>query len=1358
MTLPTYLPQDRLRVLARGETLPDRTTGSVLFADISGFTPLTEALRESLGPRRGAEELNKHLDAVYAALIVEVEKYGGSVLGFAGDAITCWFDENPEIGRLEIGDSAPPSLISNRFSQRAVACAFALQTAMRAFAAIALPNGGMAALTLKVAIATGPARRFVVGDPDIHYIDALAGATVTRTAVAEHLTHKGEVLLDEATVNALGDSVTVIEWRAEGNERFAVAKQLLVTGDGLLEAPLTNTPLTNHSLLRPFILPHVYDRETSGQGSFLTEFRPCAVLFVRFTGIDYEATDAQAQLDEFIRQLQTITARYEGAVLQLTIGDKGSYIYVNFGALSAHEDDARRAVKTALELKRTSNLQLQMGLTQGVMRVGAYGGATRKTYGALGDEVNLAARLMSTAAVGEILLGGQIQKTTANDFVSEPRPPLPMKGKAEPLPVFAVTGERQHRAVRLQEPTYALPMVGRAKELQIIYDKLDLTVQGQSQVIGLIADAGLGKSRLVAEVIRAARKKGFTGYGGACQSDAVNTPYQAWKAIWQAFFGIDPQLPLKKQIRLLESEIEDKAPERVQALPLLGIVLDLEIPDNDFTQTLEPQYRQSGLRVLLEACLRAAARDEPLLIVIEDLHWIDALSHDLLEELARALSNSRLCFVLAYRPPQLARLEAPRLEALPQFTRIELHELNQAEAEQAIRAKLAQLYPARSGALPIGLADKLMARSQGNPFYLEELLNYVRDRGLDPANLNQIELPDSLHTLILSRIDQLSEREKTTLRVASIVGRLFRAEWLMGYYPELGDFSKVKTDLEQLAKMDITPLDTPEPELAYLFKHIVTHEVTYESLPFATRAQLHEQLAIYLESIAAPVDMIAQHYGRSNNQAKQREYWQKAGDAAHAAFANETVLDYSERLRPLLSEPRELGELHLRCAQAYERLGRLVESREQVTLALNFLGQSLPTTGWQAWSRLLGQVMRQAWHRLWLARRPVSAASGQAIPEISADILALDRAYHLLSVLNVLAGQASVVDVYYTLRIVNLYESVSSKSPRLAYPYAKMGYAAGAIPIHPLARHYFRLARGIAEGLDNLSELAWVAFQGAQYNMGIGNWVEFERACRQAQEIFDRLDDRRGWAFTISNLGTSAFLQGQFARCVDLGTDLYKAGLASQHIEHQVWGLAHQARCYLRQRQASQTVALLAQFFPHLSAIPNSRLTELDYYGLSAIIHLQQGQWAQAQQFAATCEQSLAQMSIPTSLSFETYTQVAEVYLAVWENNKSQASHLDPQLRIKAKQACHALHRFARIYPIAKSRAWLWQGLYDWLDGKPGRARQAWQKSLLAAQKLAMPYDEALACHEIGRHATGAERETNLARAGEIFERLGVRK
>ena len=910
MSLDAYLPEDRLRALMHNAPLPDRTSGSALFADISGFTSLTESLLKALGSRRGAEELTKQLNTLYSALIAEVEKYGGSVIGFAGDAITCWFD----------GTASVPMTIST---------ALGMQAAMQSFLRLAL----------KISIATGSARRFVVGDPSIQLLDVLAGATVARTAVGEHLANKGDVLIDEATAKALGNNLNISAWHTdkETNERFAVVSEY--SGD-VVESQTKSVPTLNQEALKNWMHHSVYEREMFGQSSFLTEFRPCVAMFISFAGIDFDSNEAESQLDAFVRQVQNIAEQYSGTLMDITIGDKGSYAYINFGALTTHEDNARRAVKTALELKSGSSLSLQIGITQGMMWVGAYGGPTRRTFGAIGDEVNVSARLMTAATVGEVLLSGHVHKAVATQFIFEPRPPLVMKGKAEPLPVFALTGERQERAIRLQEPTYTLPMVGRKSELRVIEEKLDLALRHQSQIIGVVADAGLGKSRLVAEIIRSARKKGFVGYGGACQSDGIHTPYLVWKAVWSAFFFINPELPFRKQIRLLEDEIKDRVPQRTEALPLLGTLLGLNIPDNEFTQTLEPKSRQSALHILLEDCLKAAAKDEPLLIVIEDFHWIDALSYELLEELAKGLWRFPVCFVLAYRPPQLDHLQASRLEDLPQFTRIELSELSTVEAEQAIHAKLAQLYPGRSSSVPPALVEKLMRRAQGNPFYLEELLNYLHDRGLDPrdpADLEKIELPDSLYTLILSRIDQLTEREKTTLRVASIVGRLFRAKWLTGYYPELGQPMQVKATLDELDSLDITPLESPEPELAYLFKHIVTHEVTYESLPFATRARLHERLARYFEVAnpdAPPLDTLAFHYGRSDNADKQREYFRRAGETAQKNYANDIALAYYGQLLSLLSDAGEKIEIHMKRGAVLELMGIWDEAEADYRAAL----------------------------------------------------------------------------------------------------------------------------------------------------------------------------------------------------------------------------------------------------------------------------------------------------------------------------------------------------------------------------------------------------------------------------------------
>lgn len=1083
VSLHTYIPQDRLRALAHGRSLPDRTHGAALFADISGFTTLTERLRDTFGARRGAEELTHHLGLVYSALIAELEKYDGSVISFAGDAMTCWFD----------GDDAPA---------RAATCAFDLQSAMAAFATIALPNGGTASLSLKVCVATGTARRLVVGDPAIGCIDALAGATVTRTSTGEHLARAGEIVVDEATAKVLGDRLAADEWRtADTGEAFAVARALVHRAPATMRAAL---PSLDPGLLEPWIDRSLFERERSGQSSFLTEFRPGAVLFVNFAGIDYDADDAHPRLDAFVARLQRAAARYGGTVLQLAIGDKGSYAYVSFGALSAHEDDARRAVAAARELMEASDLELRIGIAQGVMRVGAYGGVTRRTYGAMGDDVNLAARLMTTASAGEILVSVAVHKATDDAFTAEPRPPLPMKGKAEPLPVFVVTGERRRRAIRLQEPSYALPMVGRVAELDLVNARLDLAAQGTGQIVAIVADAGMGKSRLVAEVVRNARRKGFTGFGGACRSDGSHTPYHAWKSVWQAFFGVDPEHSARKQVRLLEGEIEERAPERVDAMPLLNVVLDLQIPDNDFTEHLEPKARQGALHALLEACLKAAAKDEPILIVLEDLHWVDALSLELLEQLAAALAGHPVAFVLAYRPAQWGT-QASRLEALPLFTRIALNELTLPEAEQAIRAKLAQLYPARSGALPPGLVAALMARAQGNPFYIEELLNYVRDRGLDPSALDRIELPDSLHALILSRIDRLGEREKSTLRVASVVGRLFRADWLTGYYPELGALPAVRSALDALANLDITPLDSPEPELRYLFKHIVTQEVTYESLPFATRERLHEQLARYLESIDSPVEAIAFHYGRTANTAKRIEYLRKAGEAAQRNYANDSALGHFSALLPLLDDDTEKRHVHLLRGEVAELLGRYDDADGDYRAALASAGDDSAS---QAAALLaLGKLCRLRGDYGpaldWLGQAHEASARAQ-------DLRGLARASIEKGLIMVRTGEHAGARALLDEGLAQAREAADKL--------------------------------GIATALNTLGQLAWSQADYAQARERFGESLALRR----------EIGDWAGIASSLSNLGAVALTQDDYGSA----PPLMEEGLAIRRRIGDKWGVA----------------------------------------------------------------------------------------------------------------------------------------------------------------------------------------------------------
>jgi len=835
-------------------------------------------------------------------------------------------------------------------------------------------------------------------------VDVLAGETLYRLAAGEHHAQRDEVLLDRHAVGALGETIEVSEWRedSETGERFAVVSRLKTDVEPDPWPPLDANALSNN-LLKSWLLPPVYDRLMNGMGEFLTELRPTVALFLRFAGIDYDVDpDAQAKLDIYLQAVQRILTRYDSYLMQLTIGDKGSHFYVSFGAPLAHEDDAIRALAAALELRDLQMdfiSEVQIGVSQGLTRTGACGGMFRRTYSTIGDAVNMAARLMQNASAGQVLVNQNVRKATLDNFTWEELPPLLVKGKSLPVTVLRLIDVQERHGIRLHEPKYALPMVGRAAELALIERKLDLALRGHGQIVGITAEAGMGKSRLLAEVIRLARGRNVLGYGGECQSYGTSTSYLVWQDIWRGFFNLDPAWSIVEQIASLEGHLTQIDPSLLLRLPLLGAVLNLQIPDNELTRSFDAKLRKESLESLLVDCLRRQAHAMPILLVLEDCHWLDPLSHDLLEVISRSIADLPVLIVMAYRPPQLDIRMAPRVRQLLYFTEISLTDLPAEEIEQLVKFKLSQIY-GETAELPKALIERISVRAEGNPFYIEELLNYLHDRNIDPQQpeaLAQIDLPDSLYSLILSRIDQLTENQKTVLKVASVIGRWFRASMLWGVYNQFGGQERVLKDLNTLSALDLTPLDTPEPELAYLFKHIVTQEVAYETLSFATRAMLHDQIGQYIEShypeiLEQYVDLLAYHFERSENRPKKCEYLLKAAEAAQANYANTAAITYYQRVLHLLPEDQRVVGL-LKLGQVLELVGEW-ENAEEIDREAERLAGSIDDAQSQAQSqRALGWLLRKrgeygaAEQRLLQARQGYQHLDDQAgVSHVLADI------------------------------------------------------------------------------------------------------------------------------------------------------------------------------------------------------------------------------------------------------------------------------------------------------------------------------------------------------------------------------------
>jgi predicted ATPase len=381
---------------------------------------------------------------------------------------------------------------------------------------------------------------------------------------------------------------------------------------------------------------------------------------------------------------------------------------------------------------------------------------------------------------------------------------------------------------------------------------------------------------------------------------------------------------------------------------------------------------------MLVDSLRGGAKNAPLFILLEDCHWLDPLSHDLLEVIGRAIFDLPVLLIVDYRPSDAVKGDQIRVSDLPHFSKFRLSQFSDQEAEQFVQFKLEQ-YTGSDGQVPASVVENITRRSEGNPFYIEELVNYLKDRGVNPNDehaLLGLELPTSLHSLVLTRIDERTERQKTTIKVASVIGRTFAAEWVWSAFPQLNDEGQVRSDLDELSRLDLTPLDTPEPDLTYIFKHAITHEAAYESLPFASRSDLHGQLGGFIESccldeIDQNIHLLAYHYEKSANENKKRHYLLKAGKIAQANYANQSAISYYKRVLDLLT-PEEKMQVMLKLCDVYILTGDWPTADHQINQVLaaakKFNDRAALAWGQTKKAELLGKQGQYFEASIWIKR------------------------------------------------------------------------------------------------------------------------------------------------------------------------------------------------------------------------------------------------------------------------------------------------------------------------------------------------------------------------------------------------------
>lgn len=1101
MALDAYLPIDRRRALARGEVLPERSLGSALFADLSGFTPLMEHLSNTLGPQQGAEELTHLLNALFTPLIAEVHGHGGSILAFGGDALTCWFPAltpHPPVplhargrGERGVGESGV----------RAAACAQAMLGHVAAFQGTGTLAGPMH-LSMHIGIASGPVRRLCAGRPPYGLYDVLAGATVERMAAAASRSVAGQVAVDRATAAQLPQAT----WQLL-DEDFALLGGAPLPEPAQTIGRLEEIPPLSSRQVRRWLAEPLYRRLQAGAGAFSAELRIVTSMFVQFAGLDYDGDpDAGTKLQRYIALVQKHLTPYEGYLAMVACGDKGSLLHIVFGAPLAHEDDPTRAVGFALELQAAvAALPFihgqRIGVSVGRVYAGILGSPERCTYTVLGDEVNLSARLMQTAEPGQVLVSNHVQRA-APGFAYRPLGTVALKGRAEPVPVLEALAAQERRTVETGEL-----LVGREEELARLAELVAAVESGRGKVLLLLGEAGVGKSALVRALLRRVAQRGWATYVSPCLSYGKNTPYLPWRGIVEQAAGLPAEAgPAERMARL--GEVLSTLPDPPgflgywQArLPLLAEAMGLPVSETPLTRSLEGELRRDNTFRVLEALVRHLARERPAVVVLEDAYWADELSLALAAQIGRGLGDIPLLLTIVQRPftaqtpPSLLDLQA-----LPHQATMTLAGLGQTAAAELARQRL------RGAELPPRLQALLQEKARGNPFFIEELLRALEEAGhLRRANgtvelagtWEALELPDTIEGVVRARMDRLPEAERLTLKVAAVIGRTFQRPLLQEVHPARPPEVALARQLDYLGQAAFTLLEEKAPEWRYAFQHPILHEVAYETLLFAQRRQLHGAIGAVLEGWHAGdplrvLDLLAYHYARSETREKAVYYLYRAAEKARHEYANEVALGYyTQALERLLPEEQEK---RYEVLSGRERIYDLLGEREAQEKDLQEMA---------ALAQVLADPCRQVEVLNRQARRAVDMGAFEEARDLA------QRARQFAEESGDRAGSALAQRI-------------------LGISHASQGEFEEALHFLTQARQIYKETGDGPGEASCLSNLGSVHFYR-------GDSEESRRYYQQALAMARRLADRRLEAFLLDNLGLTYRHQGDYGRARSCG-------------------------------------------------------------------------------------------------------------------------------------------------------------------------------------------------------------------------------
>jgi len=687
-------------------------------------------------------------------------------------------------------------------------------------------------------------------------------------------------------------------------------------GQDLREA--TEVPPIDYSQPHSYTPKFLAEKILTTRSSIEGERKLVTVLFAdvaSYTSISEKLDPEEVHqiMDGCFKILMDEIHRYEGTVNQFT----GDGVMALFGAPVAHEDHAQRACHAALSIQKAISgyeerikkdygveFQMRIGLNSGPVIVGAIGDDLRMDYTAVGDTTNLASRMQAMAHAGSVLVSRNTHRLVRDFFDFEPLGKVSVKGKEELQEAYELVraGEVTTRFGAAQAKGLTR-FVGRTNSMSSLMEAYEKVESGSGQVVGIVGEAGVGKSRLLLEFRNCLPSEGFTYLDGRCLHFGGAIAYLPILDILRSYFGIkegEREFVIRRRMTETILQLDEKLKPILSPLQDL---LSLKVEDEAYLK-LEPKQRRERVFEAIRDLFIRESQEKPLVLAIEDLHWVDKTTEEFLDYLIGWLPKVRVLLILLHRPEYTHQWGSKSY-----FNRIGLDQLTLKSSAELVQAIL------EGGGVAPELRDLILKRAAGNPLFMEELTHSLLENGsIAKANnqyvlsrkASEIQVPDTIQGIIASRLDRLEENLKRIMQVASVIGREFAFRIL---HTITGLREDLKSSLLNLQGLEFIYEKSLFPELEYIFKHALTQEVAYQSLLVKRRKEIHEKIGqaierIYEERLEEFYEMLAYHYSKGESSQKAYHYLTLSGDKAAKNYANwESIKFYKEAIQVLDSQP-----------------------------------------------------------------------------------------------------------------------------------------------------------------------------------------------------------------------------------------------------------------------------------------------------------------------------------------------------------------------------------------------------------------------------------------------------------------------